>query len=236
VKPPDVAAIFRDAASNLVPSNHLPAVVLENRQRRAQARLRDALASRGSGDLSPALEREVRQLIRKWARQSFADGFKEVEEFEIRCAREHDLVVAQKSRNTEEILKALAADYRRRVIDQYGRIELRGIQTSERVYFELDKVFVPLYLGESAPMRQDVSQTGQGEQALEAIVRRVARLPVLEVLRRHRHLLVIGAPGSGKTTLVAYLATRVAEGKLFEGDDERQDMLPDTVGQPTSKF
>src|SRR5215471_265735 len=193
VKRLGLAAIFRDAARNLPASNPLPAVVLKNRQRRAQARLQDALTSRGSATVSPALEREVRQLVRRWARQAFADGFKEIEEFEIRCAREHDLVVAQESGNTEEILKALAADYRRRVIDQYGRIELRGVQTSERVYFELDKVFVPLYLGEIAPMRQ-------------AIIPRVARLPVLEVFIRHRHLLVIGAPGSGKTTLVAYLA------------------------------
>jgi len=226
VKQRDLAAIFRDSARNLLASDQLPAVVLKNRQRRAQARLQDALASRGSDTVPRALEREIRRLVRMWARQAFADSFKEMEEFEIRCAREHDLVVAQASGNTEEILKALAVDYRRRVIDQYGCIELRGVQTSERVYFELDMVFVPLYLGEIAPMRNDTSQTDQGEQALEAIVRRVTRLPVLEVLRRHRHLLVVGAPGSGKTTLVAYLATRAAEGRLFEGEDERQAVLP----------
>ena len=80
----------------------------------------------------------MRQLVRKSTLQSFANGFTEMEAFEIRCAREHDLVVAQASGNTEELLKALTADYRRRVIDQYGRLELRGVQTSERVYFELD--------------------------------------------------------------------------------------------------
>jgi hypothetical protein len=31
---------------------------------------------------------------------------------------------------------------------------------------------------------------------------------------------IVGAPGSGN------LATRAAEGKLFEGDDEDQDLLP----------
>jgi hypothetical protein len=111
------------------------------------------------------------------------------------------------------------------VIDQYGRIELRGIQTSERVYFELDKVFVPLYLAESTLTLANLFQMDK-DQVLEALPRRVVRSPVLDVLRYHRHLLIIGAPGSGKTTLVAYLATRAAEGRLFEGDDAHQELLP----------
>jgi hypothetical protein len=218
----DLAAIFCGYEKDLPASKHLPTAVLENRLKRAQARIYDALTSRGSDTVPPDLEREVRRLVRKWARQSFADGFQEVEEFEIRCAREYDLVVAQASGNKEQILEALAADHRRRVIDQYGRIELRGIQTSERVYFELDKVFVPLYLADGISPYSLPEKT----EELEALLRRVARRPVLDVLRTHRHLLMVGAPGSGKTTLVAYLATRAAEGKLFEGDNERRDLLP----------
>ena len=235
----DLASMFRDYTNDLAASNHLPSVVLENRRQRAQKRIQDALASRGSDRVSPALAREIRQLVSRWARQSFADGFKEMEEFEIRCAREHDLVIAQSSGNTEEILKALAADYRQRVIDQYSRIELRGVQTSERVYFELDKVFVPLYLAESTSPLYHIPQM---TQELDAILRHIARLPVLNVLRSHRHLLIVGAPGSGKTTLVAYLATSIAEGRLFEGDHERQELLPFiltvrtfTTGKITSK-
>jgi NACHT domain len=222
----DLASIFRDYEKDLSARDHLPAAVLENRRRRAQTRIRDALASRGSGTVPPELRREVQQLVRRWARQSFADGFKEIEEFEIRCAREHDLVAAQASGNSEEILKALEVDYRRRVIDQYGRLELRGVQTSERVYFELNKVFVPLYLAETSPHLDELQQQDIAEPALQVLARRIARVPVLDVLRRHRHLLIVGAPGSGKTTLVAYLAARAAEGRLFEGDDTRRDILP----------
>jgi hypothetical protein len=222
----DLAAIFRAYANDLPVSNHLPATVLENRRRRAHTRLQDALASRGTDTVPPELAREIRQLIRKWAQQSFADGLKEMEEFEIRCAREHDLVVAQASGNTAEILQALATDYRRRVIEQYGCIELRGIQTSERVYFDLDRVFVPLYLAETPSYLDTMSQRAKEEQALEAFVGRMARLPVLDVLRRHRHLLIVGTPGSGKTTLVAYLATQAAQGGLFAGGDGPQDVLP----------
>jgi len=222
----DLSALFQDCEKALSESDPLPAAVLENRRRRAQTRMHDALASRGSDSVPAELQREVRQLVRRWAHQSFADGFKEMEEFEIRCAREHDLVVAQASGNSEEILKALDIDYRRRVIQQYGHLELRGVQTSDRVYFELDKVFVPLYLAETVSHLDDLDRENIAERALEVITRRVARVPVLDVLRRHRHLLIVGAPGSGKTTLVAYLATRAAEGRLFEGDDARQDVLP----------
>jgi hypothetical protein len=222
----DLSALFQDCEKALSESDQLPAAVLENRRRRAQTRMHDALASRGSDSVPAELQREVRQLVRRWAHQSFADGFKEMQEFEIRCAREHDLIVAQTLGNREEILQALAADYRRRVIDQFGRIELSGVQTSERVFFELDKVFVPLYLAETASHLDDLHREDIAERALEVIARRVARVPVLDVLKRHRHLLIVGAPGSGKTTLVAYLTTRAAEGRLFEGDDTRQDVLP----------
>jgi predicted NACHT family NTPase len=229
MKQPELAALFRDYETALSDSDHVPAAVLENRWRRAQTRVQDALASRGSDKVPPELAREVRQLVRRWDRQSFADGFQEMEEFEIRCARKHDLIMAQASGNRKEILKALAADYRRRVIDQFGRIELRGVQTSERVYFELDKVFVPLYLAETASHladlhREDIEDIP--ERAVEAITQRIARVPVLNVLRRHRHLLIVGPPGSGKTTLVAYLATRAVEGRLFEENNTHPDVLP----------
>ena len=149
----DLAALFRDYETALSESDHVPAAVLENRRRRAQTRVQDALASRGSDKVPPELAREVRQLVRRWARQSFADGFQEMEEFEIRCAREHDLIVAQTSGNRDAILQALAADYRRRVIDRvWAHIELRGVQSqSNGSVSELDKVFVPLYLAETAP-------------------------------------------------------------------------------------
>ena len=63
-------------------------------------------------------------------------------------------------------------------------------------------------------------------EELEAILRHDARYPVPNVLRQHRRLLIIGAPGTGKTTLVAYLATRAAEGRLFEENNAHRDLLP----------
>jgi len=40
------------------------------------------------------------------------------------------------------------------------------------------------------------------------------RMPVADVLREHRRVLIVGSPGSGKTTLAAFLATGLADGRL----------------------
>ncbi len=133
----DVESVFQKFGGDLPASDSIPDAVLTNRRRRAIGRIQDALESRGTDVVLPEMEGEIQQLVRRWARQSFADGFEEIESFEIRCALAHDRVVAQASGDMEATLKALAADYRRRVIEQFGRIELRGIQTTERVYFEL---------------------------------------------------------------------------------------------------
>ena len=222
----DVASLFQNYGSQLPSNGPIPATVIENRRRRALGRVQDALASRGPRRTSQKLKQEVKRLIRKWAQQSFSDGFPEMEEFEIRCAREHDLVVAQESGNEKKILQVLESDYRRRVIEQFGQTELRGLQTSERVFFELDKVFVPLYLSETDSDLNEMSQEDPQNFALQTLVRRMARVPVLEVIKRHRRLLIVGSPGSGKTTLIAYLATRAAQGRLFDGDAAAQKVLP----------
>lgn len=149
--PIDVNAIFSDYNGDVPESNIIPARVLENRRRRAQLRLQDALDSYGSVvESTEELEQEVRRLVQRWAALSFADAFDAMEAFEIRCARKHELFVAQSSGDQEAYFQALAVDYRRRVVEQYSRIELRGIQTSERIYFDLSEIFVPLYLAEPA--------------------------------------------------------------------------------------
>ncbi len=222
----DVESLFQHYGSQLPSNGPIPATVIENRRRRALGRVQDALASRGSSRVPQKLKQEVKHLIRKWAQQSFSDGFPEMEEFEIRCAREHDLVVAQESGNEEAILQVLESAYCRRVIEQFGQTELRGLQTSERVFFDLDKVFVPLYLVETDPDLDEMPEQDPQNLAFQTFARRMTRVPVLEMIKRHRRLLIVGSPGSGKTTLVAYLATQAARGQLFEGGQETRKVLP----------
>jgi len=201
-----VVPLFERVQGEYPPDQSLPEVVVTNRRRRAQERLVEALASRGSAKIPAELERRVESLVRDWAVRSFDDGFASLQEFEIQCAREHDLVVALESGDSQRVLSVLEQEYRQRIVKQFGSVELRGIQISHRVSLDLDKVYVPLHLESS------IQDTQPG------LVRQVslfeARMPVAEVLREHRRVLIVGSPGSGKTTLVAFLATGLADGRL----------------------
>jgi len=145
-------------------------------------------------------------LVRRWAASGFDDAFAAISEFEIRCAREHDLVVASESGDLELELAALEREYRRSVVEQFGRIELRGIQTSHRVMQELDVVYVPQHLEMPPAMTSDM----EGKEVAFITPQRVA---VPTALAAYRHILIVGAPGSGKSTLISYLATRAAAGQ-----------------------
>ena len=183
----------------------LPEIVLRHRVRRAHDRILDALVSRGSIDIPADLRKELQDLVRKWVATSFQDAFQAAEDFEVRCAREHDLVIAQESGDPEYLLDILEKDYRRRVIEQFGRIELRGIQTTHRVLLDLDHVYVPLHLEPQPEI--------EAEDGKIITLHARSRVEAPEVLQEHRQILVVGSPGSGKSTLVGYLATRAAAGQ-----------------------
>lgn len=50
------------------------------------------------------------------------------------------------------------------------------------------------------------------------------RLSTIEILQ-HPNLLIVGAPGSGKTTLIAWVATQAAQGLLFP-EHSKRDLIP----------
>lgn len=197
----------------------VPEIVLRHRRRRAESRILDALVSRGSAEMSADLLREIEKLVRDWAADSFADAFTAMEAFEIRCAQEHDLVVARESGDPERVLAALENELRRKTVEQFGSLELRGIQTSHRVWQKLEEVYVPLHLEPLA----DESQLEDGK-VLTLLARE--RTPVSKTLAEHPHVLIVGAPGSGKSTLVAYLASGTATGQLSEELGWRDQPIP----------
>lgn len=184
----------------------LPAVVLEHRRRRARLRIVDALAARGSANVPPPLQKELEKLLRQWTTADFSDSFQPADDLEIRCAREQELVTARESGDPERLLAVLDKEHRRRVIEQFGRLELRGIQTAHRVLEDLEEVYVPLHL-EAPPQ---VVEDEEGNKFTLVTDFFQERLTVPEIQGQHQHLLIVGAPGSGKSTLVAYLATQAA--------------------------
>lgn len=198
-----VEPAFESVASST--ASTLPAVLLRSRRERAKGRIAEALAWRGKDKVSAKLRREVEALIGRWAEVSFDDGFREVDEFAIRCANEsHD-----RDKASEGGLAAIERDYRREVVRLHGSIEIRGLQTSARVLQSMDLVYVPLFV-EDGSREPDVIKIAKGIE-----VRRVPRELVDDVVARHERVVIVGAPGSGKSTLVSFLALKAASG---EGD------------------
>ena len=200
-----VQALFRRKAKTFTPDQSLPEVVVRNRQKRAEERLREALLSRGSPKVPSDLRERLDELVSDWAAHSFQDAFRLMEEFEIECARRRDLTEAEASGDANQVLAVLEQEYRRNVIKDYGSIELRGLQISHRVILDLDKVYVPLHVQEERRV-----EPGQRVE-IEAVQK---KLTISDVFRKHSRVLVIGSPGSGKSTLTAFVATGLADGRF----------------------
>lgn len=179
-------------------SSAIPGVVLENRRKRAQSRILEALVSRGSVVVPREIVKETAGLVGMWESVLFDDAFSGVEKYEIERAKERELALAMESQDPLQVRDVVEKEYRRKVIEQYGRIELRGLGTSHRILLEMDRVFVPLHL-ELRPK--------EGADWTEMLGRRVSIVDALEASKR---LLITGGAGSGKSTLVGWLATGAA--------------------------
>ena len=112
--------------------------------------------------------------------------------------------------------EALAA-YLRAVVQETGRIDLRGIGSAagagrSAVSYPIEELYTPLSIVGAPEERA----RGRGKKALaEAMgdggARRVA---LREVLAKRRRVLLVGAPGSGKTTFLRLVACVLAKDGL----------------------
>jgi hypothetical protein len=202
-----VRPIFESVRVNGNRDQSLPAVVLDNRKDRAYKRVLDALVSRGAPDLPRDLRGRLESIVEAWSAQSFHDAFQPIEEFEIRCARERDRVIAEQSGDPRRVLEVLESEFRRKVSERYGSIELRGIQLNHRVILDLDQVYIPLHFEEMTEPRKDK----EGRLVLPR------RMALDEILKSSPRILLIGSPGSGKSTLISLLASRCARGEAWAG-------------------
>jgi predicted NACHT family NTPase len=203
-----VSETLRKAVADEQASRAIPASLLEKRRARAETRLLEALEARGRKALPAVLREEVTALVTGWAREGFSDGFDPVEQFETRCFQEGELEQALRSGDATQVFAAEEKKHRAAIVEEYGSIEIRGLQMSERVYQKLDIVYVPLQI-EDETQKREVIRAGEGIE-----ISTMPRLTVPELLAKHERAIIVGAPGSGKTTIVAYLAGMAAADRL----------------------
>jgi HEAT repeat protein/Cdc6-like AAA superfamily ATPase len=113
----------------------------------------------------------------------------------------------------------------------YGRYKQALITETEKLHvpgrpqpLDLDRAYVPLQLSEFRP--EDVQRIGsEAESALDQIVAARRKVwGIQKALRKSSKLVVLGHPGTGKTTLLKYLAFTFAH-----------DRWPDNTRQVTSE-
>jgi len=129
---------------------------------------------------------------------------------------------------------------------QYGKTPPRGLRQEKLVYIDLFKIFSPLKLRLKEEIRgylpdeeRESLYKSKEEKGIDYPLYLKERIPhppitIQEALKRNRHLVILGPPGSGKTTLVLWLALTCKDGGLSIieklGLDEELFPFPISVG------
>lgn len=140
-----VGGLFRALGAEPSATASIPSILQHNRRERARRRLTDAVRSRGEHPIPARLERELGTIIARWSKKGFEDAFPDADEFEIRCAEERAILDAVAAGDLEERFAATERAYLRGIEKRFGSIEIRGLQTSERVYQAMAVAYAPLH-------------------------------------------------------------------------------------------
>jgi formylglycine-generating enzyme required for sulfatase activity len=120
----------------------------------------------------------------------------------------------------ETTLRRQIVSYLTWMLDRYGTIELRGIKREgeQVVQLKLETVYVPL--------QANTYRAGAGHIALD------------QVLRLGQHIVITGAPGCGKTTVLLHLAYTLSCGLGTDDPDLTREKLgiPPLLPSPPEKY
>jgi len=119
-------------------------------------------------------------------------------------------------------LAATTDRYLQHLVDRYRYLDFRGMGITDRVALKLPllQMYVPLQArrempeGETWARELKIAGRAAGGAEREAMGERLsAPLPIIELLRGHPGLIVLGDPGAGKTTFLKLLALLLATGQ-----------------------
>jgi predicted nucleotidyltransferase/transcriptional regulator with XRE-family HTH domain len=119
--------------------------------------------------------------------------------------------------------------YKEAVADEHADLTFRGLGLPTTEPRSIDELVVPVHVIRRPDLDHDRGCQPPTAEAIEKPLEEAEELTVAQCPALHRHVLISGEPGSGKTTALRHIARRCARG-FVEGRSPKQSPVPLFVG------
>jgi predicted nucleotidyltransferase/transcriptional regulator with XRE-family HTH domain len=120
--------------------------------------------------------------------------------------------------------------YKEAVADEHANLSFCGLGLPAAQPRSLDELFVPVRLVRRPDQKRDRECQPPSNEVEETPLAETEELSVVQCLDRHRHVLICGEPGSGKTTALRHTSRECARGQGAEGRSLKPPHVPLMVG------